>query len=137
MGFYSSIKVCSMTYNKAASTPFEPPKLKDNSSSDAAVNVHYYRSMIGSLMYLTASRPDIMFAVSACARNQFLLTYANSSCCKTYLSISRLFLRLKRMHKMWFLLHLTISAETQSFVLMFLVSADFVLFLLMFLLIHL
>ncbi|GJT24656.1 putative ribonuclease H-like domain-containing protein [Tanacetum coccineum] len=28
------------------------------------------RSMIGSLMYLTASRPDIMFAVCACARFQ-------------------------------------------------------------------
>ncbi|GJZ11616.1 putative ribonuclease H-like domain-containing protein [Tanacetum coccineum] len=30
----------------------------------------FYRSMIGSLMYLTASRPDIMFAVCACARFQ-------------------------------------------------------------------
>ncbi|GJY25691.1 putative ribonuclease H-like domain-containing protein [Tanacetum coccineum] len=28
------------------------------------------RSMIGSLMYLTASRPDIQFAVSACSRHQ-------------------------------------------------------------------
>ncbi|GKF16092.1 hypothetical protein Tco_0061010, partial [Tanacetum coccineum] len=26
------------------------------------VDVHLYRSMIGSLMYLTSSRPDIMFA---------------------------------------------------------------------------
>ncbi|GJW54209.1 hypothetical protein Tco_0098294, partial [Tanacetum coccineum] len=33
------------------------------------VDVHLYRSMIGSLMYLTASRPDIMFAVCACARD--------------------------------------------------------------------
>ncbi|GJW42483.1 putative ribonuclease H-like domain-containing protein [Tanacetum coccineum] len=32
------------------------------------VDVHLYRSMIGSLMYLTASRPDIMFAVCACSR---------------------------------------------------------------------
>ncbi|GKB73209.1 putative ribonuclease H-like domain-containing protein, partial [Tanacetum coccineum] len=36
----------------------------------AEVDVHEYRSMIGSLMYLTASRPDIMFAVYACARFQ-------------------------------------------------------------------
>ncbi|GKF53929.1 hypothetical protein Tco_0160839, partial [Tanacetum coccineum] len=28
------------------------------------------KSMIGSLMYLTASRPDIMFVVCACARFQ-------------------------------------------------------------------
>nr|XP_043611681.1 uncharacterized mitochondrial protein AtMg00240-like [Erigeron canadensis] len=29
-----------------------------------------YRSMIGSLMYLTASRPDIMFSTCMCARYQ-------------------------------------------------------------------
>ncbi|GJU38919.1 putative ribonuclease H-like domain-containing protein [Tanacetum coccineum] len=34
------------------------------------VDIHLYRSMIGSLMYLTASRPYIMFAVCACARFQ-------------------------------------------------------------------
>ncbi|GJX55728.1 putative ribonuclease H-like domain-containing protein [Tanacetum coccineum] len=34
------------------------------------VDVHMHRSMIGSLMYLTSSRPDIMFAVCACARYQ-------------------------------------------------------------------
>nr|GEV40873.1 putative reverse transcriptase, RNA-dependent DNA polymerase, Gag-polypeptide of LTR copia-type [Tanacetum cinerariifolium] len=34
------------------------------------VDVHLYLSMIGSLMYLTASRPDIMFVVCACARFQ-------------------------------------------------------------------
>ncbi|GJW96204.1 ribonuclease H-like domain-containing protein [Tanacetum coccineum] len=38
---------------------------------DAAdVDEHLYRSMIGSLMYLTASRPNIMFAVCACTRFQ-------------------------------------------------------------------
>nr|GEX03836.1 ribonuclease H-like domain, reverse transcriptase, RNA-dependent DNA polymerase [Tanacetum cinerariifolium] len=34
------------------------------------VDLHLYRSMIRSFMYLTASRPDIMFAVCACARHQ-------------------------------------------------------------------
>ncbi|GJY67145.1 ribonuclease H-like domain-containing protein [Tanacetum coccineum] len=33
------------------------------------VDVHLYRSMIGSLMYLIASKPDITFAVCACARD--------------------------------------------------------------------
>ncbi|GJU30239.1 ribonuclease H-like domain-containing protein [Tanacetum coccineum] len=55
---------------KTASTPIktQKPLLKDKEASD--VNVHLYRSMIGSLMYLTASRPDIMFAVCACSRFQ-------------------------------------------------------------------
>ncbi|GJS22747.1 putative ribonuclease H-like domain-containing protein [Tanacetum coccineum] len=54
---------------KTASTPMEPNKalVKDEEAED--VDVHLYRSMIGSLMYLTASRPDIMFAVCACARD--------------------------------------------------------------------
>nr|GFB56456.1 putative reverse transcriptase, RNA-dependent DNA polymerase [Tanacetum cinerariifolium] len=34
------------------------------------VDVHTYRCMIGSLMYLTSSRPDIMFVVCACTRFQ-------------------------------------------------------------------
>ncbi|GJT16817.1 hypothetical protein Tco_0875523 [Tanacetum coccineum] len=42
--------------------------LKDADGED--VDEHLYRSMIGSLMYLTSSRPDIMFAVYACARFQ-------------------------------------------------------------------
>ncbi|GKA78514.1 putative ribonuclease H-like domain-containing protein [Tanacetum coccineum] len=55
---------------KSASTPVdtEKPLLKDSDGDD--VDVHLYRSMIGSLMYLTSSRPDIMFAVCACARFQ-------------------------------------------------------------------
>nr|GEU95987.1 hypothetical protein [Tanacetum cinerariifolium] len=46
---------------KTASTPMETSKslLKDAEAED--VDVHLYRSMIGSLMYLTASRRDIMF----------------------------------------------------------------------------
>ncbi|GKE85390.1 hypothetical protein Tco_1559132 [Tanacetum coccineum] len=44
------------------------PLVKDEDGVD--VDVHVYRSMICSLMYLTASRSDIMFAVCACARFQ-------------------------------------------------------------------
>ncbi|GKA43079.1 putative ribonuclease H-like domain-containing protein [Tanacetum coccineum] len=54
----------------SACTPIETskPLLKDAELED--VDVHLYRSMIGSLMCLTTSRPDIMFAVCACARFQ-------------------------------------------------------------------
>ncbi|GJS58425.1 putative ribonuclease H-like domain-containing protein [Tanacetum coccineum] len=55
---------------KPATTPIEAHKAlgKDEESED--VDVHLYRSMIGCLMYLTASRPDIMFVVCLCARFQ-------------------------------------------------------------------
>nr|GEU39025.1 hypothetical protein [Tanacetum cinerariifolium] len=55
---------------KTASTPIEThkPLVKDEEAAD--MDVHLYRSMIGSLMYLTAFRPDIMFAVCGCSRFQ-------------------------------------------------------------------
>nr|GEX72511.1 hypothetical protein [Tanacetum cinerariifolium] len=55
---------------KTASTPIETqkPLVKDEEAND--VDVHLYTSMIGFLMYLTASRLDIMFVVCACSRFQ-------------------------------------------------------------------
>nr|GEV38970.1 copia protein [Tanacetum cinerariifolium] len=59
-----------LTDGKSASTLIdtEKPLLKDPDGED--VDVHIYRSLIGSLMYLTSSRPDIMLAVCACAHFQ-------------------------------------------------------------------
>nr|GEV17676.1 putative ribonuclease H-like domain-containing protein [Tanacetum cinerariifolium] len=58
---------------KSANTPIdtEKPLLKDPDGKD--VDVHTYRSMIGSLIYLTLSRPDIMFAVNDATRLQALV----------------------------------------------------------------
>nr|GEW48084.1 ribonuclease H-like domain-containing protein [Tanacetum cinerariifolium] len=55
---------------KTASTPIETqkPLVKDEEAAD--VDVHIYRSIIGSLMYLTASRPEIIFVVCTCSRSQ-------------------------------------------------------------------
>ncbi|GJZ13677.1 putative ribonuclease H-like domain-containing protein [Tanacetum coccineum] len=55
---------------RTATTPIEYNKLVVKDEDGIDVDVHVYRSMIGYLMYLTASRPDIMFAVCACARHQ-------------------------------------------------------------------
>ncbi|GJS77764.1 putative ribonuclease H-like domain-containing protein, partial [Tanacetum coccineum] len=54
---------------KTTSTPMETNKALIKNKEAEDVDVRLYRSMIGSLMYLTASRPDIMFAVCACARD--------------------------------------------------------------------
>ncbi|GKF66885.1 hypothetical protein Tco_0193402, partial [Tanacetum coccineum] len=64
------LKMFNFANVKTASTPIETqkPLVKDEEASD--VDVHLYRSMTGSLMYLTASRPHIMFAVCACFRFQ-------------------------------------------------------------------
>ncbi|GKB72232.1 putative ribonuclease H-like domain-containing protein [Tanacetum coccineum] len=64
------LKKFGFTDVKTASTPMETqkPLLKDEDGEE--VDVHLYRSMIGSLMYLTSLRLDIMFAVCACARYQ-------------------------------------------------------------------
>nr|GEW02746.1 putative ribonuclease H-like domain-containing protein [Tanacetum cinerariifolium] len=65
-GLHQAPKACV----KTASTPIktQKPLVKDEEAVD--VDVHLYRSMTGSLMYLSASRPNIMFAVCACSRFQ-------------------------------------------------------------------
>ncbi|GJS48347.1 putative ribonuclease H-like domain-containing protein [Tanacetum coccineum] len=55
---------------KTASTPMETQKPLFKDEDGEEVDVHLYRSMIGLLMYLTSLRPNIMFAVCACARYQ-------------------------------------------------------------------
>nr|GFA61474.1 hypothetical protein [Tanacetum cinerariifolium] len=55
---------------RSSNTPMdkENPWGKDGTGKD--VDLHLYRSMIGSFMYLTTSRPDILFAICAYARHQ-------------------------------------------------------------------
>nr|GEX59182.1 retrovirus-related Pol polyprotein from transposon TNT 1-94 [Tanacetum cinerariifolium] len=62
-----------LTYGKLASTPIdtEKPLLKDPDGDD--VDVHIYRSMIGSLVYLSLYRLDIMFVVCTCVHFQVTL----------------------------------------------------------------
>ena len=40
----------------------------DEDTNGINVNQTMYRGMIGSLLYLTVSRPDIAFSVGLCAR---------------------------------------------------------------------
>nr|GEV94835.1 ribonuclease H-like domain, reverse transcriptase, RNA-dependent DNA polymerase [Tanacetum cinerariifolium] len=54
---------------KTTSAPIETIKALLKDEEDADVDVNLYKSMIGSLMYLTTSKPNIMFVVYACARD--------------------------------------------------------------------
>nr|GEU61246.1 hypothetical protein [Tanacetum cinerariifolium] len=69
---------------KTASTPMETHKtlIKDEKREDLDENL--YRSMIGSLMYLTSSRPDIMFVVCTCARFQVNLKISHLHAVKRF-----------------------------------------------------
>ncbi|GJT49212.1 putative ribonuclease H-like domain-containing protein, partial [Tanacetum coccineum] len=84
---------------KTATTPIESNKPLVKDEDGVEVDVHEYRSMIGSLMYLTASRPDIMFVVCACARFQVTLKASHLH------AVKRIFRYLKHQPKLglWYL----------------------------------
>nr|GEW96164.1 putative ribonuclease H-like domain-containing protein [Tanacetum cinerariifolium] len=66
---------------RSSNTPMDKDNPWGNDGTGKDVDLHLYRSMIGSLMYLTASRPDIIFAVCAYARQQVTpkeLAYSDS-----------------------------------------------------------
>ena len=56
--------------SKVCNTPMATTTKLDKDDQGKNVDIKLYRSMIGSLLYLTASRPDIMFSVCLCARFQ-------------------------------------------------------------------
>ncbi|XP_075086090.1 secreted RxLR effector protein 161-like [Nicotiana tabacum] len=59
-----------MSKTKAIGTPMSPSTSLDKDEQGNPVDETKYRGMIGSLLYLTASRPDIMFSVCKYARFQ-------------------------------------------------------------------
>ena len=64
------LKKFSMNESKAISTPMETNGNLDSDASGNMVDQKLYRPMIGSLLYVTASRSDIMFSVCMCTRFQ-------------------------------------------------------------------
>nr|GEX25193.1 hypothetical protein [Tanacetum cinerariifolium] len=51
-------------------TPMVEKSKLDEDKEGKAVDLSHYRGMIGTLLYLTASRPDLQFAICMCARYQ-------------------------------------------------------------------
>nr|GEV33334.1 reverse transcriptase domain-containing protein [Tanacetum cinerariifolium] len=98
------LRMFGLTDGKSASTPIdiEKPLLKDPDGDGEDVDVHTYRSMIGSLMYLTSSRLDIMFVVCSCAYFQVTLKASHLHAVKMIFSIDclpneEIFVELARM----------------------------------------
>jgi hypothetical protein len=63
------MKKYNMTELKPVSTPMSTAAL-DPDKNGEAINQREYRSMIGSLLYLMATQPDIQFAMCLCAHFQ-------------------------------------------------------------------
>jgi hypothetical protein len=83
------MKKFNMTELKPMSTPMSTATALDPDENDESIDQREYRSMIGSLVYLTVTRPDIQFTVSLCARFQSTLRSSHR------MAIQRIFRYLK------------------------------------------
>ena len=59
-----------MSDSTPSKTPMHPTCILEKEEVSKKVDQKIYRGMIGSLLYLTASRPDILYSVCLCARFQ-------------------------------------------------------------------
>ncbi|CAM8877201.1 unnamed protein product [Rhodiola kirilowii] len=62
------LKKIGMESAKTCATPMSPNDTLAMDETSPQVDPTLYRGMIGLLLYLTASRPDILFSVCLCAR---------------------------------------------------------------------
>ena len=92
------LKKFDMGEAKPLSTPMSTMMALDEDKEGEAVDQKEYRSMIGSLLYLTATRPDIQFVVCLCTRFQ------SSPCTSHRQAIKRIlrYLRFTPEFGLWF-----------------------------------
>ncbi|GJS66487.1 retrovirus-related pol polyprotein from transposon TNT 1-94 [Tanacetum coccineum] len=71
---FSKVTVDPTLFIRRQVTPVDTPMVEksklDEDTQGKAVDPTHYRGMVGTLMYLTASRPDLTFVVCMCARYQ-------------------------------------------------------------------
>ena len=65
---FDLLKKFKMDRSKAISTPLVQNEKLSKVDKGDEVDPSYYRSLVGSLLYLTSSRPDLMFATSVLSR---------------------------------------------------------------------
>lgn len=64
------LKKFNLSERKPAKTPMHPTCILGKDEVNKKVDQKLYWGMISSLLYLTASRPDILFSICLCARFQ-------------------------------------------------------------------
>ena len=67
---YDLLKKFDLTDCSSAKIPMATATKLEINTKETKVDISNYRGMVGSLIYLTASRPDIMFSTYICARFQ-------------------------------------------------------------------
>ena len=60
------VKKFGLEFTSSVRTPISPNVKLTVNLLGKSVDLSFYRSMIGSLLYLTASRPDIAYSVGVC-----------------------------------------------------------------------
>nr|GEY57442.1 retrovirus-related Pol polyprotein from transposon TNT 1-94 [Tanacetum cinerariifolium] len=65
-----SLKKCGFESYDPVDTPMVEKSKLDEDREGKAIDPSHYRGMIGTLLYLTSSRPDLQFAICMCARYQ-------------------------------------------------------------------
>ena len=76
------LKRFNMEEAKTIKTPMRSSIKLDKDEKGKPIDSTMYRGMIGSLLYLTANRPDIMYSVCLCARFQSCLKESHLSVIK-------------------------------------------------------
>nr|GEX91230.1 copia protein [Tanacetum cinerariifolium] len=74
-----SIKKYSFESCNPVDTPMVEKSKLDEDKEEKAIDPSHYRGMIGTLLYLTASRPDLQFAIYMCARYEARPTEKHAS----------------------------------------------------------
>ena len=67
---YDLLNKFDLTDCSSAKTPMATATRLEINTKETKVDISNYRGMVGSLLYLTSSRPDIMFSTCLCARFQ-------------------------------------------------------------------
>jgi hypothetical protein len=83
------MKKFNMAELKLVSTPMSSAASLGPDEDGKAMDQREYMSMIGSLLYLTVTRPDIQFVVWLCARFQASPTFFTSNGSSANLQISQ------------------------------------------------
>nr|GFA41824.1 uncharacterized mitochondrial protein AtMg00810-like [Tanacetum cinerariifolium] len=68
--YHESLKKYDFESRDSVDTPMVEKSKLDEDREGKDVDPSHYRGMIGTLLYLTASRPDLQFAICMCARYQ-------------------------------------------------------------------